>query len=1237
MTEKRQKILIVDDKKQNLLALRRILADVDADIVEATSGNQALAATLDYDFAVAILDVMMPGMDGYELAEHLRGDAKTRRIPIIFLTAIHSEEERIFKGYDVGAVDYIIKPYNPDVLLAKVRVFLEMEKARAELAEKIVALIASEDRYRSLVTTIPDIVYRIDTDGRFTYLNEAVEVLGYTPENLLGSHFSKILLPADVENVSRDMVLPKYKGKTTGPEDAPKLFDERRTGKRKTKGLEVCVVPRQGGRALPAEIHRGGLDIIVEINSSGIYGGKPDGRKRVSLGTVGIIRDITERKRAEEELAKHRDNLEILVRERVKEQACLYSISKVLGEPHKTVDNALHQVVNLIPSGLQYPDIACARLCLDDRTVTSEPFRENQWRLASDIVVQGKTRGTVEVFHMEEQPVADQGPFLKEEKDLITGIARIFGQAVERMEAIAREQHLNAILRGIRNVNQLILREKNRDRLIQRTCSGLVRDRAFNGIWIVLTNRVPEGVKAAHFGFSEKPFSELVNLFKKGELPACCRRFQADPGIIMTTNPALDCEGCPLTNEYRENAGLLTTLEYQGKRFGYMGLSVSAQFAEDEEELSLLEEISGDIAFALYNIESETARKKSERMLETMFESARDGILLSDARTRQFLRANTAMIRMLGYNLEEITGLSVDDIHPSEDLPHIIAEFEKQLRCETGLSLDIPVKCKDGSVFFADVNITFLELDRRPHILCIFRDITDRKRAEQELRDAELEKRLILDTQSSQVVLQDLSFSVTWANRSACESAGLSREEIIGRHCYEIWAQRDDICPGCPVALGIKTGRTQEIVRKISNGRTWHIVGSPVRDEAGRIVSTVLVTEDITERVTLESQLRQSQRMEAIGTLAGGIAHDFNNILTSVIGFTQLALDDVEKGTSLEDNLQEVYTAGNRAKDLVKQILTFTRQTEEEIKPVYIHLIAKEVLKLLRSSIPTTIEIRQNIKSESLIMANPSQVHQIFMNLCTNAAQAMDKDGGILEVTLADVKLDHNFTRGNKDLKPGNYLKIVVSDTGIGIGPDVIESIFEPYFTTKELGEGTGMGLAMVHGIVKGYEGEVTVDSTVGIGTVFSVYLPVAKKRSESQLYEDEELPAGTERILIVDDELPIVKMSSRILERSGYDVTTHTDSLEALELFRSRPGDFDLVITDMTMPGMTGDKLAVEMIKIRPDIPVILCTGYSKKISDETASEVGIKAFAYKPIVKADLVKTVRKVLDGAKGRTQQ
>lgn len=348
------------------------------------------------------------------------------------------------------------------------------------------------------------------------------------------------------------------------------------------------------------------------------------------------------------------------------------------------------------------------------------------------------------------------------------------------------------------------------------------------------------------------------------------------------------------------------------------------------------------------------------------------------------------------------------------------------------------------------------------------------------------------------------------------------------------------------------------------------------------------------------------------------------------LGYTELALNEVEKCSPMAEKLQGIYAGGLRAKEIVKQILTFARQSDEKVKPIRVDIILLEALKLIRPSTPTTIEIQQKIESSSLIMGNATQIHQIMINLCTNAAHAMQENGGIMEVSLKDVFLKEDNENIPKGFKKGKNIELIISDTGCGIKPEYINSIFDPYFTTKETGKGTGMGLAMVRGIIDSYNGTITVESSPAIKTTaFTIYLPVTSNQGSSIASGTDAPFRGKETILLVDDEPSIVHVGSRILENLGYKVTSRTSSLEALELFRAKPDKFSLVITDMTMPHMTGDKFSIELKKIREDIPIILCTGYSNKMSADIAQDIGINAFTYKPLCQKDLARTVREVLD--------
>jgi signal transduction histidine kinase/CheY-like chemotaxis protein len=437
----------------------------------------------------------------------------------------------------------------------------------------------------------------------------------------------------------------------------------------------------------------------------------------------------------------------------------------------------------------------------------------------------------------------------------------------------------------------------------------------------------------------------------------------------------------------------------------------------------------------------------------------------------------------------------------------------------------------------------------------------------------------------------------------------------------------------CPVYQTITDGQIHKAIHR-DKDITYQLLSSPLPDEEGKIASVVLIKENITQRLISEKELRQAQKMEALGTLAGGIAHDFNNILTAILGFSSLIKSGASPESELYDDASEIERAAYRASDLVKQILTFSRQKETELKKIRIDIIIKEALKLLRSTIPTTIDIRTDIqRTQDVILADPTQIHQIIMNLCTNAAHAMEKRGGVLSVSLSTENLTSLADPGLSTEQFVNYLKLVVKDTGHGIPEDTIDSIFDPYFTTKNLGEGTGLGLSVVQGIVETIGGRISVRSEPGLGTEFTIIFPIADRAgSPDRDGGGPGIEGGSENILLIDDEPGVLKVGRRILKSLGYHVTTENDSERAMETIHRNPQRFDLIITDTTMPKIDGIALARMAMKARPDLPVIICTGYSKRISAEKCREMGIRALIQKPLSVAGIASEIRKIFDQGK-----
>ncbi|UCD77306.1 MAG: response regulator [Desulfobacterales bacterium] len=531
--------------------------------------------------------------------------------------------------------------------------------------------------------------------------------------------------------------------------------------------------------------------------------------------------------------------------------------------------------------------------------------------------------------------------------------------------------------------------------------------------------------------------------------------------------------------------------------------------------------------------------------------------------------------------------------------------------------------------------VSELTSDLRETIKLLRSEIKERERIENQLRDSEEKFRILTELSPLGVSLIDSDGRYKYVNPKFIELFGYSIEETpTGRDWFrkafpESSHRRQVITAWIHDLKVAQVGevRPRTYPVRCSDGTDKTIRFRPVTMEGG---DQFVIYEDITEHKRLEVHLQQAQKMEAIGTLAGGIAHDFNNILAAILGYGELLAFDMPKDTPAWQNLQAVLKSCHRAKDLVGQILAFSRQNELDLMPIQISAIVKEALKMMRASLPATIEIRRNIEtSDAIVNANATQIHQVLMNLCTNASHAMREKGGVLGVTLSRFQAENSDQLPHPDLKPGTFLKLSVSDTGHGMTAKQMQRIFDPYFTTKEAGEGTGLGLAVVQGIVRAHGGAVKVQSSPEKGSVFDVYLPEMQKEVAAQPEIIQPYVTGHETILFVDDEQALVAMSKQMLELLGYKAVTRTSSVEAFELFQHDPGRFDLVITDMTMPNMTGEKLAGKILEIRPDIPVIMCTGYSEQITEQRAREIGIRAFVMKPLVMRDLADTIREVLD--------
>lgn len=528
-------------------------------------------------------------------------------------------------------------------------------------------------------------------------------------------------------------------------------------------------------------------------------------------------------------------------------------------------------------------------------------------------------------------------------------------------------------------------------------------------------------------------------------------------------------------------------------------------------------------------------------------------------------------------------------------------------------------------------------------ILVSILDVTERRRAEEELRQNRSFLTQIIDTVPSPIFVKDREGRFVLANKAMAELYGATPPDLVGRTGEEFNPHEDETSIFRAEDLEVLDSQKPIFIpqRVVTNARGERRIHATTKLPLSGNSRVLGVAVDITERkqaeaerAKMEKHFRQAQKMQALGTLAGGIAHDFNNMIFAILGFIRLALKQAPQGSKLEEYLQQVQSAGLRASDLVRQILTFSRHTDKEMKPVHLATLFKEVGKMLHATLPATIDFRILVdqtlaEGEDVVVGDPTQIHQVLMNLCTNAMHAMQQKGGSLEMGLRPLRIEQQGLACYPDKGPGDYLEIVVSDTGHGIDSAIIEQIFDPFFTTKNPGEGTGMGLSVVHGIVNSHGGSIAVESSVGQGTTFRIILPRKLEQEHYAADSTDPAPRGRERILFVDDEAILVDMAREMLGQLGYRVTALTSPHMALQRFKETPGNFDLVITDQTMPYLTGMEMARQMLALRPDLPVILVTGYTEHLTPEQTRKAGIREFLMKPIIEEHLAQVIRQVLE--------
>lgn len=1215
-------ILVVDDVAESRSMLEYLLTGSGYEVCTAENGAEAFQRLEAGGVHMIISDILMPVMDGFELCRKVRAHERFHAVPFIIYTATYTGPKDEAFSVRIGADRFLVKPCEPAIFLDAVsEVFLKAKRDRHKRpkpvetdGEEILKLYNErlvkklEQKMQDLETELarrkkaekdvwkiskaveqsPSIVVITDPSGIIEYVNPKFEeTTGYQSGEILGKNC------ADLGEQTAEKTTQMFNQLNSGQDWRGVFHNWKKNGERYWERASISPICDESGSI--THFVKVAEDITGQILKE-----KALEQERIRMDRILSALDT---------------GLSLINRDKTIAWTNEKSLTMF---PH---GNPIGQICHTYYEG---GDVAC------DPCPTMEAFETGEIREATCFNIQNE-----KWYHILSQPVLDKNGNVT--------------QVLEALTDVTRKKEMADTLK------------KNAERL------KLALEAASDGLW-------DWNVQTGEVYFSPRYYTMLG--YEPYELPQAYETWakllhpEDRKPIEEKILKHIESEAHPFDQEFRlkTKSGEWKWILGKGKTFSRDKNGRPVRVVGTHTDISMLKE-------------AEQRLRESEERYRNIIEVSPMGIAVHSGGRIVFTNQAGADL-MAAARPQELVGKPVREIVHTDNWDSAVIRIDRMMAGEKGLypAEDRYVRL-DGKTIDVEVMATPLLYEGKPAVQVLVQDISQKKKTEKELKLRNEIAQIFLSAPDETIYEKILAIilDITDSRYGIFGFINASEEWVCPAFTGDIWEQckmrnnsivfpreqwgglwgsamneRKTLYSNDPFilpeghapinnALDVPLVYQDRLVGNFLVGRNetgYNENDASLLETVASHVAPILSARlsrdaEQEEREKAEKQLFQAQKMEAIGTLAGGIAHDFNNILTAIIGYTQLAMDSVTKENPVYDDLKEVYAGGERAKHLVGQILTFSRQKKMEIAPIEISPLIKEALKLLRSSLPSTIEIRQDIAPNvGDVLADPTQIHQIIMNLCTNASHAMREEGGLLEVTVSEVLVDETAAKENPNLGKGPFIKLSVGDSGHGIAPEALNKILEPYFTTKKRGEGTGLGLAVVHGIVESYGGTISVRSKPGKGSLFEVYLPVIQEKSEAVADETETIPGGDERILFVDDEIPIAKLGKLSLEQLGYGVTAETDPTRALERFKANPEAFELIITDMTMPKMTGDTLAREVTKIRPNMPVLLCSGLGDKETKEKALKSGVKAFIDKPTDKGKLARTVRAVLDGLKNR---